>query len=158
MTTKELLAHLSASSAYRQDVLGRVRELRALDESGMITLATHAVPEVHRQGEVLWHKDDEAGDFLVVVSGNLMPRLTSVARVQENETVGLLPLWAAPEEGKEKDIVARRTGDIVITSEEAVVLRIQYKTILPWMRTMGHDMARLFAQHLARTDEALAYV
>lgn len=158
MPFEELMQQLSTSSARRMEVLQRVREFRALDGSGFATLATHAVPEVHRQGEVLWKKGDEACDFLVVVSGNVMPRLTSVPRVQENQTVGLLPLWAASEEGEEEDMIPRRTGDIVITSEEAVVLRIQYQTIVPWMRTLGPDVARLFARHLADTDEALAYM
>lgn len=158
MPSEDLMQQLSGSAAQRQEVLQRVREFRALDSSGFATLASHAIPEIHRQGEVLWRKGDEACDFLVVVSGNVMPRLTSVPRVQENQTVGLLPLWAAPEDGEEEEMIPRRTGDIVITSEEAVVLRIQYQTLAPWMRALGPDMARLFARHLADTDEALAYM
>lgn len=158
MPTEKLKLQLSTNPTHRLEVLRLVREFRGLDEPGLTTLAAHAIPELHHQGEVLWKKGDEASDFLVVVLGNVMPRLTSVPRVQENQTVGLLPLWAAPEEDSEDETIPRRTGDIVVTSEEAVVLRIQYQTLAPWMRALGPDMARLFARHLADTDEALAYM
>lgn len=156
MSPEKMMQQLSGGAAQRQEVLQRVREFRALDPSGLITLATHAVPELHRKGEVLWKKGDDAEDFLVVVAGNVMPRLTSVTRVQENQTVGLLPLWVAQEDDGFQ--VPERTGDIVVTSQVAVVLRIQYQTLLPWMKALGPDMARLFARHLAQTDEALAYI
>lgn len=158
MTAHQLLEHLSASSANREDILRRVHELRRLEDPGFAMLATHAVPELHHQGDELWKKDDLATDFLVVVRGNLMPRLASVVPVQEHQTVGLLPLWAMPEEAPEGMNIPRRTGDIVVTSDEAVLLRIHYRALEPWMKMVSLDVARLFARHLVLTDEALAYI
>lgn len=158
MTAEELLEHLSESSANRNTTLRQVRELRGLESQGFTMLANHAIPELHHRGDELWKKDDPADNFLVVVRGNLMPRLASVTLVQEYQTVGLLPLWAVPEEAPEGMNIRRRTGDIVVTSAEVVLLRIHYRNLQPWMSMVSLDVARLFARHLVQTDEALAYL
>lgn len=151
MTEAEIQA-LEENPEARRRVIKQIPEFAGLSDQGVHALIAESEFERHPKGAILWNKGDIATDFLIVVQGNVMPKLASVSPVQANQTVGLLPLFA-----RKNSEIALRTGDIVVT-KDAAVLRIHYQILIPHLLSIGLAMAQLFARQLADTDEALAYL
>lgn len=147
---------LKGSLKERADVLRQVPEFQGLAESELTELAHLTTVEEYGPEAVLWKRGQLADRFLVIVTGGVMPRVTSVQIVLPVRLVGHLPMWAA-RDPRAQGARPRRSGKVVTMHTNdgpTVVLAITYTAFERFIPPgIGSDFASSFAYDLAATDE-----